>query len=88
MISNKLKNDTDLVDSYNKYSSSYSFEEWCVENLVEGFSKYLDYKYYNMQYDFSNYVYDLKFYNYLKDINFDSLKDNLFETCVKFYSNV
>ena len=82
-----LKSDDDLISAYNEYgSNSYDFDEWCEENLIEGFSKYLDYRYSQYEYDFSNLVYDLDFYNYLKEINFNPDKVNLKDVCIDFYN--
>ena len=79
-ICNELESDDELVSLYNEYGrDAYDFNEWCEENLVEGFSKYLDYRYSQYEYDFSNFVYDLDFYNYLRKINFNPDKVNLKE---------
>lgn len=81
-----LKADDKLVSVYNDSNNlAYDFNEWCEENLVEGFSKYLDYRYSQYEYDFSNFVYDLDFYNYLRKINFNPDKVNLKDACIDFY---
>lgn len=86
-ICNLLKSDDELVSLYNEFGrDAYDFNEWCEENLIEGFSKYLDYRYSQYEYDFSNFVYDLDFYNYLKNINFNPDKVNLKDACIDFYT--
>lgn len=86
-ICNLLKSDDELVSLYNEFGrDAYDFNEWCEENLIEGFSKYLDYRYSQYEYDFSNFVYDLDFYNYLKKINFNPDKINLKDACIDFYT--
>ena len=85
-VCNLLKSDKEFVSLYEKNGSyAYDFNDWCEENLIEGFSKYLDYRYSQAEYDFSNFVYDLDFYNYLKDINFNSDKVNLKDVSINFY---
>ena len=86
-ICNELESDDELVSVYNEYGrDAYHFNEWCEENLIEGFSKYLDYRYSQYEYDFSNFVYDLDFYNYLRKINFNPDKVNLKDVCIDFYT--
>lgn len=85
-ICDLLESDDELVFAYNKYGcDAYKFNEWCEENLIEGFSKYLDYRYSQYEYDFNNFVYDLDFYNYLIEINFNPDKFNLKDVCIDFY---
>lgn len=85
-VCNLLKFDKEFVSLYEKNGSyAYDFNDWCEENLIEGFSKYLDYRYSQAEYDFSNFVYDLDFYNYLKDINFNPDKVNLKDVSINFY---
>ena len=85
-ICDLLKSDDNLVYLYKKSDShAYDFNDWCEENLIEGFSKYLDYRYSQYEYDFNNFVYDLDFYNYLKDINFNSDKVTLKDVSIEFY---
>ena len=86
-ICDLLESDAELVSLYNEYGrDAYDFNEWCEENLVEGFSKYLDYRYSQYEYDFSNFVYDLDFYNYLRNINFNPDKFDLKDVCIDFYT--
>lgn len=83
-----LKQDSNFVDEYNKIGkSSYDFNTWCKENLVAGFSKYLDYKYCQSDYQFTSYTYDLDFYNYLRSIGFNSNKMNLKDVSIAFYKD-
>lgn len=87
-ICDLLESDDELVYLYNKHGrDAYDFNEWCEENLVEGFSKYLDYRYSQYEYDFSNFVYDLDFYNYLRKINFNPDKVSLKDICIEFYTS-
>lgn len=89
LISRKLQNNSKLVGMYNDlYSTSYPFEDWCLENLISGFAKYLDYRYYGSTYESNTYVYDLDFYNYLKDINFNPNKMTLEEVSLNFYKTI
>ncbi|MCR8744901.1 YgdI/YgdR family lipoprotein [Romboutsia lituseburensis] len=89
ILSNQLQKKEDFVHMYNDlYTTSYPFEDWCLENLISGFAKYLEYRYYGSTYEHSNYVYDLKFYNYLRDINFDPNKTSLEKVSLDFYKSV
>lgn len=84
-ITSKLKNDKKLISMYKDlYKTNYPFEDWCLENLICGFSKYLDYRYYGSTYEYTSYVYDLDFYNYLKDINFNPNKTSLKDVSIDF----
>lgn len=88
-ICNKLKKDKELIQSYNKVGKySYTFVEWCEENLIEGFSKYLSFRYYQGAYESNNYVYDLQFYKYLREINFNPNSISLKETSFDFYNKI
>lgn len=87
-VCNLLKKDKEFMQSYNDTGKDlYTFEEWCEENLVEGFSKYLDYKYYKSAYEYTRFAYDLDFYNYLKDNNFNPSKTSLKDISIEFYKN-
>lgn len=83
----ELRRNSNFTDMYQEYREAYTFEEWCIENLTEGFIKYLDYRFYNLEYDFSNYYYDLEFFEFLKENNFDSKKDNLMDISIQFYES-
>lgn len=88
-LSTQLQKNQNFVNMYNDlYTTSYPFEDWCLENLISGFAKYLDYRYYGSTYEHSNYVYDLKFYNYLKDINFNPNKTSLEKVSLDFYKSI
>lgn len=87
-VCNLLKKDKEFIETYNDIGKYfYTFEEWCEENLVEGFSKYLDYKYYKSAYEYTRFAYDLDFYNYLKDNSFNPSKTSLKDISIKFYKN-
>lgn len=69
---------------------SYSWIGWCEEQLVEGFAKFLEYKYYGRE-DFSSTYspgYDYKFYQYLRKINFDAEEKSLKQVSIEFYKQV
>ncbi len=85
-ICKTLKNDEQLNEDYKEFKDSYTFENWCIKNLSEGFSKYLDLKYLGYKYDFKNYTYDLEFYNYLNSKNLN--KENIYDICIEFYKEI
>jgi hypothetical protein len=88
-ICNSLRYNKKLISMYNdSYYDSYTFNEWCGENLISGFSKYLDYRYCGSTYESSTYVYDLDFYNYLKKVGFNPDKMSLKDVSVDFYKNM
>ena len=83
-----LKGDYNFVEQYNQVGkNSYNFNAWCKENLAAGFSKYLDYRYSQSDYQFTSYTYDLDFYNHLRKIGFNPKTMNLEEVSVSFYEN-
>lgn len=85
-VYNKLLLDEDFVNKYNKIGKEYySFNIWCEENLISGFSKYLDYRFFQVDNNYSSYAYDLDFYNYLRKINFNPKVENLKDVCLDFY---
>ena len=71
---NSISND----NSINKNNNSY------IENLIEGFSKFLYYQYFKVVYEYNIYEYDLDFYNYLKYIDFNSNKISLKDASITF----
>ncbi|MGL4911107.1 MAG: hypothetical protein ACRC3Y_01620 [Romboutsia sp.] len=88
-IASKLESDKKLMSMYRDlYKTNYPFEDWCLENLICGFSKYLDYRYYGSTYEYTSYVYDLDFYNYLKDINFNPNKMSLKDASLDFFESI
>ncbi|MGL5313949.1 MAG: hypothetical protein ACRC92_11945 [Peptostreptococcaceae bacterium] len=88
IICENLKNDLDFMNEYNKSAKdSYDFNSWCRENLVAGFSKYLDYRYCQSDYQFTSYIYDLDFYNHLRNIGFNPNNMTLKDVSVSFYQN-
>ncbi|WP_042275040.1 hypothetical protein [Faecalimicrobium dakarense] len=87
-VCNLLKENKEFIEAYNDIGKGlYTFEEWCEINLIEGFSKYLDYKYYKSAYEYTRYIYDLDFYNYLKDNSFNPNKISLKDISIKFYKS-
>lgn len=88
-VCNKLKSDKKLISMYNDFArDAYTFNDWCAENLISGFSKYLDYKYYGSTYEYTSYVYDLDFYNHLKKIGFNPNKMSLKDVSIDFYQSI
>lgn len=88
-ICKKLRYDKKLISMYNdSYHDTYTFNEWCCENLISGFSKYLDYRYCDSTYEASTYVYDLDFYNYLKKVGFNPNKTSLKDVSIDFYKSM
>lgn len=88
-MANKLIKDKDLYDTYeNIGKDAYDWVGWCDENLVEGFAKYLEYKYYNNKSEKSLYAYDLKFCNYLIENNFNPENKSLEDISMEFYEKV
>ena len=87
-VCQNLKNDPDFINEYKKLGqTSYDFNSWCRENLVAGFSKYLDYRYCQSDYQFNSYVFDLDFYNYLRAENFNPNDITLTDVCIGFYQD-
>lgn len=72
----------------NGYDYSYDWIGWCEENLVEGFSKYLAYHYYDYEDYFVIYMYDGDFYKYLIETNFDPSIKSLEEVSIEFYEEI
>lgn len=88
-ISGELRKDKALSEGYeNVGKDGYDWIGWCEENLVEGFAKYLDYKYYGNKNRNTTYVYDIEFCNYLIDQGFDSESMELKEISIKFYKSI
>lgn len=88
-IANELRKDKTLSDGYEKMGKdAYDWTEWCEENLVEGFAKYLEYKYYGNENKNRIYVYDIKFCNYLIENNFNPESIGLKEISIEFYKNI
>lgn len=85
----QLRKNKDLSDGYEKIGKdSYDWTGWCEENLVEGFAKYLEHKYYNNKKDYTTYVYDLKFCNYLIENNFNPKDTSLKDISIDFYKHI
>ncbi|HEX2946272.1 MAG TPA: hypothetical protein VHT96_10000 [Clostridia bacterium] len=87
-VTGPLMNNTEFRNVWNNsIKNNYNWTGWCEENLVEGFAKYLDYKYYSRDDQYSTYFYDLDFCNYLKERKFDGQKESLKEICIEFYKS-
>lgn len=85
-IAGQMKKDEAFLKMWSEgMDKNYDWVGWCEENLVEGFAKYLEYKYYGIEPVNAIYVYDYGFYKYLKAMGFDGQKDSLKETCISFY---
>ncbi len=76
--------DNNIIKNYDDYITNYPFNIWCVENLIEGFSKFLYYNYCKNIYEYNIYEYDLDFYNYLKDTNFTPNEISLKKASINF----
>lgn len=88
-ISDKLRKDKALSEGYkNVAKDAYDWIGWCEENLVEGFAKYLEYKYYGDKNRNTTYVYDMEFCNYLIEQGFDSEIMELKYLSIKFYESI
>lgn len=88
-IADKLKDNKDFEAVWlNGMDKTYDWIGWCEENLVEGFAKYLEYKYYNQLISSTIYKYDYDFYQYLKDIRFDEHKVSLEAASIDFYKSI
>jgi hypothetical protein len=87
-LSDSLKADKKFIKSYNKpISKNYRWTEWCEENLVNGFSQYLVYKY-NGSFRKGYTAYDKEFYEYLKELPFDPTKKSLEEVSYDFLRGI
>lgn len=84
---------TDLMKTDNLFLSkwedigkqNYDWIGWCEENLVEGFSNYLEYRKTGKYSERTSYLYDLNFCEYLIKINFNPEKTSLEKACIDFY---
>lgn len=84
-ISKKLKTNPDFKMTWeNGYKNSYDWRGWCEENLVNGFSAFLTFKYFGSFKWRGNYIYDKEFYKYLKKIDFDPDEISLAKVCRDF----
>jgi hypothetical protein len=89
VLAERLKeNDSEFYKYWNSdagLKQSYSWADFCEENLVEGFAKFLREKYYGEIEHKKIYYYDLLFYEYLKEIEFNSDEISLKEASFNFY---
>ncbi len=81
----KLKDDKKLTKMYDKVGKyAYNYKDFCSENLIEGFSKFLNYRYFQGVYEENIYVYDLDFYRYLRKLNFNPQASSLKDVSINF----
>lgn len=89
IITNELKNNKDFKNEWlDGMDKTYDWVGWCEENLVEGFAKYLEFRYYNKLMSGTIYKYDYDFYQYLKEIKFDEHKISLEDASINFYKRI
>lgn len=87
-ISKEMKTNYDFKQTWeNRYKNSYDWRGWCEENLVNGFSAFLTFKYFGSFKWRGNYNYDKEFYEYLKKINFESNEISLAKVCNDFMNS-
>ncbi|MGL6108450.1 hypothetical protein [Romboutsia sp.] len=88
-VTDKLLKEKDLLESFeNGGDKGYDWIGWCEENLVEGFSRYLEYKYYGEMNSKKTYIYDLMFYEYLIENEFNPEEKTLEDISIEFYEKV
>ena len=78
----------DYWDSRPGLKSNYTWRGFLEENLVEGFAKFLSYKFYGSEPYGATYYYDMDFYDYLRKIEFDPSRTSLEEASFGFYLEV
>jgi hypothetical protein len=87
-LSDSLKKDKKFMKSYNKaISKNYSWTAWCEENMVNGFSQYLVFKY-NGAFRKGYTAYDDEFFKYLKELPFDPAKESLSDVSYGFLRGI
>jgi hypothetical protein len=86
-IASALKNDKDFEKMWSSaFNKIYDWDGWCEENLVHGFSAFLEYKYFGTINSWhGNYYYDYKFYNYLVNTQFSPDKVSLEWASLNFF---
>lgn len=88
-IADKLRDNKKLIEGFEDGAKNgYDWVGWCEENLVDGFAKYLEYKYYDKKDSHSTYAYDLMFCEYLIENNFDPKEKSLEDISMEFYEKV
>lgn len=86
---NKLIDNENLIKGFkNGGQEQYDWVGWCDENLVDGFAKYLKYKYYGEIDNKATYAYDLMFCKYLIENDFNPKETKLKEISMEFYEKV
>lgn len=87
-----LKNNSTLYNAWNNnyYNHYYTWEEWCEDNLVEGFAMYLDYKANGEKANKLKSIrpYDEEYFNYLLQHKFDSKNMDLKYITIKFLEEI
>jgi hypothetical protein len=87
-LSDSLKKDKKFMKSYNKaISKNYPWTGWCEENIVNGFSQYLVFKY-NGGFRKGYTAYDNEFFEYLKKLPFDPAKKSLSDVSYDFLRGI
>lgn len=82
----KMKKDPTMVDLWEKeMKRNYDWIGWCEENLVEGFGKFLSWKYSGKLPTRGFYPYDLEFFEYLRRIDFNPSRISLEDASIAFY---
>ncbi len=90
-LSDRLKTVDEFYNYWNSQPSllnSYSWTAFCEENLVEGFAKFLGYKFYNIEYRAETYIYDIDFFEYLLSIDYSPEKDDFKGVSFDFYETL
>lgn len=82
----KLKADRRFLGEYDSIGrSNYgSWANWCVENLVNGFSYWLGYRKFGAEPEEGNYRYDAPFFAFLKEKGFAPSPGALEKRCIDF----
>ncbi|NLK97737.1 MAG: hypothetical protein GX272_06615 [Epulopiscium sp.] len=87
-----LKNNSTMYNAWNNnyYNQFYTWEEWCEENLVEGFAMYLDYRVKGKKPKGIKSIrpYDQEYFEYLVQNHFDPAAMELEYITIKFLKEI
>lgn len=87
-----LKNNSTMYNAWNNnyYNQYYTWEEWCEENLVEGFAMYLDYRVKGKKPKRIKSIrpYDQEYFEYLVQNHFDPAAMELEYITIKFLKEI